>query len=144
MKIRRVIGKTKETVELSAQQAEDMGIVTSLGNPVTVAWLLDGMLAALPADSNAQCPVCGTTHRDVALYRTVGCAQCYHYFDRVVENLLHLPVEESPHRGRIPRRLLHYRSLFIDREQLRTRLDEALLEEDFETAASVRDELESL
>lgn len=144
MKIRRVFGKTKETVELSAQQAEDMGISPPLGGPATVAWLLDGLLAALPVDSNAQCPSCGTTHRDVALYRTVGCAHCYHYFDRVVENLLHLPNETTPHRGRIPRRLLHYRSLFIDREQLRNRLDDALLDEDFETAASVRDELESL
>lgn len=46
--------------------------------------------------------------------------------------------------GRIPKRLERFRRMFVDREALRAQLATALSEEDFESAARVRDRLERL
>ncbi len=149
MKIIRQIGSAREELDISVSRAKELGISLSGAAPRTVAWLMEGLLAPTAPAGEAgapsqTCSLCGTTRREVVLYRQVGCVQCYQVFDSTIERLLQLQQEEPSHRGRIPQRLVRYRTLFLDRERLKLRLNQAVEEEDFETAASVRDELESL
>ena len=88
-----------------------------------------------------RCPQCGTTHRELILRHTAGCAQCYEVFSSGVHRVLAGRHEAPVHRGRIPQRLQRYRRLFVEREDLISRLNGAVAKEDFEAAAQLRDRL---
>jgi protein-arginine kinase activator protein McsA len=46
--------------------------------------------------------------------------------------------------GRFPERLVSYKRLLIDRSDLQRRLDEAVAQEDYESAAVIRDRILAL
>lgn len=146
MKIMRVVGNRKEEIDVSPAGARKLGIPAGPVPRRTVAWLLEGLFPSVPSDgAPVTCPMCGTTRREVILYRRVGCTACYEAFHDTIDYLLHRTSPEGvTHSGRIPQRLARYRTLFVDRERLRERLNRALEEEDFETAAALRDELDAL
>lgn len=146
IRIVRLIGQTRQEIELPLNEAREMGIEPEPRGPVSVAYLMDGVFAWHHVDGPApeQCPSCGTSHRDVLLRHRVGCANCYEVFARTIERLLRVRHEDSQHTGRIPNRLLRYRRVFVERENLLARLTVAVENEDFEAAARIRDQLREL
>jgi protein arginine kinase activator len=146
VKIVRLIGDTRHEVELPLARAQELGIARDNRGALSLAYLMDGVLAWGHAGPAAQmaCPVCGTTHRDVILRHSVGCATCYEVFGASIERILRVRTSGSTHRGRIPRRLLRYRALFIEREALMGQLRMAVEAEDFERAASLRDQISTI
>lgn len=146
IKIVRVIGGTKKEVEIPRAQARELGIGTNGNGRVTVAYLMDGLVAwqqATPTD-HQRCPHCGTSHRELVLRHTAGCAQCFDLFSSSVDRLLKTHANGAKHHGRIPRRLQRYRRLFVEREELLNRLNVAVEHEDFEAAADLRDRIRSI
>lgn len=148
VKIIRMVGGKRQEVEISASRARELGITGDSRRRPTVAYLLDGVLAwhRSGGRTEARCSRCGTTQREIVLYRRAGCAHCYEAFHRTVDRLLRLEAggDESAHRGRIPRRLDRYRRMFVEREDLLSRLSLAVETEDFEAAAELRDRLRGL
>lgn len=146
VRVVRVVGGTRNEVEIPSSRARELGIGTNHGNRPTVAYLMDGLMAWQEAEPSevARCPQCGTTHRELILRHTAGCAQCYEVFSSGVHRLLAGRNEAPVHRGRIPQRLQRYRRLFVEREDLISRLNGAVAEEDFETAARLRDRLRTI
>ena len=143
VRIVRVIGGKRHEVEISSTRARELGIGTRNQGRLTVAYLMDGLVAwqqAEPTD-HAVCPQCGTTHREVVLRHTAGCARCYEVFSASIDRLLSSRKRTPVHQGRIPERLQRYRKLFVEREDLITRLNAAVEDEDFETAADLRDRI---
>ncbi len=146
VRVVRVIGGTRKEVEIPSSRARELGIGTSPDDRPTVAYLMDGLMAwqeAEPSEVN-RCPQCGTTHRELILRHTAGCAQCYEVFSAAVHRVLAGRNEAPVHRGRIPQRLQRYRRLFVEREDLISRLNGAVETEDFETAAQLRDRLRTI
>ncbi|MEX2445303.1 MAG: UvrB/UvrC motif-containing protein [Alkalispirochaeta sp.] len=146
VRVIRVIGGTRKEVEIPSSRARELGIGTNHGYRPTVAYLMDGLMAWQEAESSEvlRCPQCGTTHRELILRHTAGCAQCYEVFSVGVHRVLAGRNEAPLHRGRIPKRLQRYRRLFVEREDLISRLNGAVAEEDFETAAKLRDRLRTI
>lgn len=146
IRIVRLIGGQRHEIELPASEARELGIEPEPRGPVSVAYLMDGVFAWHHVDGPSvdQCPACGTTHRDVLLRHRVGCSQCYEVFARTIERLLRVRHEDSQHTGRIPGRLLRYRRVFVERENLLARLSVAIENEDFESAARIRDQIRAL
>ena len=83
----------------------------------------------------------GTGRRELVLRGRAGCETCFDVFRGTIDRLLTRRDGAGEHLGPIPKRLMRYRRLFVDRERLLQQLSTAVEAEDFETAAAVRDQL---
>lgn len=147
MKIVRVVGGKRHEIEVPQGVARELGISQPGAGPVTVPYLMEGLFVWNPSGGSAseQCHQCGTTVREVILRNRVGCPACYDSHGATIERLLKVQKEPvSGHRGRIPERLQRYRRLLVDRSELLSRLSTAVAAEEFEKAATLRDELHRL
>jgi len=90
------------------------------------------------------CPVCRFTQTDFKKTGRLGCSDCYETFDEVLASLIKAMHKGTQHTGKVPTR--YSRSLArTDRlNELRRHLDEAVSNEDYETAANLRDEIRQL
>jgi len=103
------------------------------------------LLGALVGDTVTRtCPSCGTRFKSIRQTGTVGCAECYRTFRGRVQQLLVQEGLTEDHVGRYPARLSSYKRLLVDRESLRMDLEHALEKEDYESAASIRDQMKKL
>ena len=122
--------------------------------------------AAKPAEGSptaraTACPSCGTTYVEFRQSGLLGCAECYKAFEQQLGPLLERAHEGGSHHvGKVPRRALAGgraregsaqvgpRAIMGDAAQraariaaLRKQLDEAVRTEQYERAATLRDEL---
>lgn len=139
-------GAARQQRDLSLQEAQELGVAGLQEGCPSVAYLFEGVFAwhrCGPRTSQA-CPRCGTTLRDVVLRHRVGCSECYALFDQAIDRILRLHREDASHQGRLPQRLARYRRIFVERERVLHRLSLAVEQEDFESAALLRDQLQEL
>jgi len=98
--------------------------------------------ASLPInDASLVCPVCKTTVGDLAKKQRVGCSTCYTVF----ANALDIPdCQTQETLGRMPRahRLRRDRQIAI--AQFKSQIKEAVNEENYELAATLRDKIRKL
>ncbi|WP_455382998.1 hypothetical protein, partial [Salinispira pacifica] len=66
---------------------------------------------------------------------------CYTVFRPIIETVLKDQSFAGRHIGRLPERLATYRYIFVDRERLARALAAAVVREDFEEAARIREEM---
>lgn len=142
VKVVRVIGGKREEIELPLSDAREMGILDSSPQTLSVAFLMDSLFVPLEGEiDDDECSSCHTSIRDVVLRQRVGCPHCYDQFADTVDRMLRLRRHRDSHADRIPVRLQRYRRLFVEREALLSQLSLAVEEEDFETAAGLRDQI---
>lgn len=101
----------------------------------------DSDLEAGPDIEAAACPGCGRTLREIRLANTVGCARCYDAFRGELREMLRLQHGRTGHQGRLPSALGPAASLRREITRLKAEQDEAVLREDYEDAARLRDEI---
>ena len=99
---------------------------------------------SMPGDA-ARCSYCGTSLRDFRASGRLGCAQCYGAFEHSLRDLLRRVHGAQRHTGRVyepadPGLLERDATLGA----LRSRLNDAVQREEFESAASLRDQIRSL
>jgi protein arginine kinase activator len=98
----------------------------------------------LPGDA-ARCSYCGTSLRDFRTSGRLGCAQCYGAFEQSLRDLLRRVHGSAQHVGRayeVPNPALLERDVSLG--ALRAKLQKAIENEEFETAATLRDEIRTL
>ncbi len=146
VRIVRVSGGEREELVLSIDEARELGIRNDSPSTGSVAYIMDGVFAwhAAGVKSDQLCPHCGTSQRDLIVRRRAGCEQCFDTFSETVERMLRVDRIDVAHSGRIPVRMQRYRRLLFDRESLLDRLRVAVDDEDFESAAAIRDEISSI
>ena len=134
VRMKRVTPEGTQEVRVPPQKARRYGITHAGARPVTVAYLMEGLSVWSESigDHSVRCPNCGTTRREFSLYQRAGCAHCYETFSRSIDRVLSRTSPVTLHRGRIPKRLQRYRSIFVEREALLLELREAVAMEDFE------------
>ena len=93
-------------------------------------------------DDSLRCPACGTLFGAVRKTRLVGCGQCYSAFRDQLTPLLSARGREARHVGRRP--LSREDPDARRREELRREMAAAVLAEDYERAAALRDQLNAL
>lgn len=90
-----------------------------------------------------KCSSCGLTFGNFRDIGKLGCSQCYYDFDELLEPILRKLHGTVTHRGKHPKRL--YTQLIHDKiQKLREELTVSVKKEQFEKAASIRDEIRSL
>ncbi len=91
-----------------------------------------------------KCPVCGFTQTDFKKTGRLGCSACYAAFSEGLGSLLKAMHKGTEHVGKLPQRA----HLALEQnDRMRTLTDDlrkAVEEENYETAASLRDEIRKL
>ena len=103
--------------------------------------------------ANLVCPTCKTSYGDFVKNSQFGCPDCYHMFDLLISDKLKQLHGSDTHTGKRPEDFREepeedvLEKPLSDIEQLgilRSKLAEAVAEEDYEAAAAYRDEIHAL
>jgi protein arginine kinase activator len=112
-----------------------------------LADLLLGIGAAEEIEKGAvtqKCPVCGFTQSDFKKTGRLGCSTCYVTFTEALNALLKAMHKGTSHVGKVPQRAHKAVELSDRMRNLSESLQKAVAEENYETAASLRDQIKQL
>lgn len=142
----QIVGDKMQKVDLCEECAKNKGVNDPAG--FSLADLLLGLGASQEMEKanggeEVKCPHCGFTQVDFKKAGRLGCSECYVTFAEGLEGLLKTMHKGVRHVGKIPQALRQGRDLTNQLRQLQKRLDKAIHEEDFEHAATLRDEIKS-
>ncbi len=92
----------------------------------------------------SECPICGMKVADFKKEGRLGCPDCYVSFVAEIRGVHKRLSGVTRHKGKLPQKLHTYKELLIDRERLRSQLMTAVDQEDYETAAVLRDQIREI
>ena len=141
-----VEGKTKK-VDLCEACSKEKGVDDPTG--FSLADLLLGLgaaqeMAQAAAGSDLKCPACGFTQADFKKTGRLGCSTCYVTFTEALTALLKAMHKGTAHVGKVPQRAHREGELSDKMRNLNESLQKAVAEENYETAASLRDQIKQL
>ncbi len=134
-----------QKVNLCDACSKEKGVQDPTG--FALADLLLGIGAAEEIEKGAptqKCGVCGFTQADFKKTGRLGCSACYITFSEGLGSLLKAMHKGTEHVGKLPERA--YREIELS-DRVRTlteNLRKAVAEENYETAASLRDQIKQL
>lgn len=92
-----------------------------------------------------KCSNCGLTYDDFRKFGRLGCSDCYQAFKAQLATLLKKIHGSSQHLGKTPVQMpTEKRQQIEDLQGLKKQLQQAILVEDFEKAAEIRDRIKKL
>lgn len=103
-----------------------------------------GIPARISSTDTKKCPECGTTFREIADGGKVGCPTCYTTFGEELSDLIRSVHGTTAHTGRVPSRHRAKQERTEKLNALREELKAAIGNEEYEKAASLRDEIHKL
>lgn len=103
-----------------------------------------GMPTLKSAHAEKKCPTCGCTYSDIAHDGRVGCADCYTTFENELARTLQSVHGTTTHTGAVPSRHRAKQERAEQLKKLKKAMQEAISKEDFERAATLRDDIRSL
>ena len=92
----------------------------------------------------AKCPVCGFTQADFKKTGRLGCSECYRTFSESLGNLLKAMHKGTHHTGKMPVALARRKEMTERMKHLQSDLQKAVRDEDYENAATLRDQIRRL
>ena len=134
-----------QKVNLCDACSKEKGVQDPTG--FALADLLLGIGAAEEIEKGApsqKCPVCGFTQADFKKTGRLGCSACYQTFAEGLESLLKAMHKGTEHVGKRPERAARQVKLSDKMRTLNNHLEKAVAEENYETAASLRDQIKQL
>ncbi len=111
--------------------------------------LISGLIKNSPVpvrtgNESDKCQTCGTKITDMKESGLVGCPDCYNTFRSSIAKVISRNGSYIYHRGKLPTKLQAYKTILIDKEELKRELEEAVNNEEYENAVIIRDKLASL
>lgn len=91
-----------------------------------------------------KCPLCGSTRRDLAENGRAGCAKCYEVFSQELAKIIYGIHGNAVHTGSAPGKHAEALAKRKEIEELKTEQRQAVLDENYEKAAAIRDKIKSL
>ncbi len=91
-----------------------------------------------------RCQNCGLTFSDFKKTGLLGCGECYHHFKTGLDPLLKKVHGSTTHTGKVPRRTGGKVRIRKEIQDLRYQLQQEIQKENYEKAASLRDEIRQL
>jgi protein arginine kinase activator len=140
----QIVGDKIQKVDLCEGCSKEKGV--SDPKAFALADVLLGLgasqeMAEATAGIEVKCPQCGFTQAEFKKSGRLGCAECYTTFAEGLEGLLKSMHKGTQHVGKAPESIRQTRDLSEKLKSLQKRLDKAVHDEDFELAATLRDEL---
>ncbi len=145
----RVVNGKKEELHLcSACANEEFTFLPFGGDPFGVNNFLSGLFGGTTADMQTGvqnvCPTCGITFDEICQKSRIGCADCYNVFRSRLANTIKQIHGNAQHTGKIPGRAGSEISRNRRIEKLETELNRAVMKQEFEQAAKIRDKIKEL
>jgi protein arginine kinase activator len=143
----KIDGDKVQKVDLCEECSKTKGVNDPVG--FELADLLLGLGASKEIEQAAggaeiKCPRCGFTQADFKKAGRLGCSECYKTFAEGLEGLLKTMHKGTRHIGKVPEALRQTRELADRLKLLQKKLTKAVEEENFEQAASLRDEIKQM
>lgn len=95
-------------------------------------------------EEKLQCSECGITYNEFRKVGRFGCKNDYDVFQKMLVKLLAHIHESSKHRGKVPKDFAAKESLTKQLADLQQQLQQAVVEEKYEQAAEIRDDINRL
>ena len=99
--------------------------------------------SALPNEKKV-CPLCKSTKRDLAKTGRAGCAECYNVFAEELSKIIYGIHGNTTHSGSAPGRHIEDIEKTKELEALKKEQQEAILSENYEKAAEIRDKIKAI
>jgi protein arginine kinase activator len=96
------------------------------------------------SSADGQCPACGLTLADFKKTGRLGCGECWATFEKGLSSLLRDMHRGAKHVGKVPKRSLQAKEVGERLQSLEQQLKQAIQEERFEDAATLRDQIRQL
>ena len=93
---------------------------------------------------SGKCGSCGLTYEDFGKNGRLGCAQCYQSFSKMLLPLIKRIQRSTTHVGKRPGKIPKPAGFVHDLKVLQERLRKTVQMEEFENAASIRDEIRKI
>lgn len=147
--VQQVIGNESIDMHICEVCAHEKGISKKSDKiELSLSQLLTGLLdlkGGKKSETNvSECPTCGLKAEDFKKEGRLGCPDCYISFAADIRSVHKRLSGVTRHKGKLPQKLSTYKELLIDRERLRAQLDTAVEQEDYETAAVLRDQIREI
>lgn len=105
---------------------------------------MGGTVVAPPQHSEPSCKSCGMTYSEFANSGLLGCSQCYDYLEPHLQPLIKRIHGTSQHGGKAPKRTGGIVRKKRELAQLKNQLSSAVMQENFEEAAHLRDRIKEM
>lgn len=141
----QIVDGKMQKVNLCESCSKEKGVSDPTG--FALADLLLGLGAAQEIEKSGsvqRCPACGFTQADFKKTARLGCSICYDTFAEGLGSLLKSMHKGTTHVGKVPARQMRMLELGARLKQLQRDLDKAISEENYETAAQLRDQLKEI
>jgi len=141
----------RSEMHICEQCAAEQGVAAQ--SQISINELLSNLLAVQPSDEemfgpsekDLACPECGFTLDRLRKEGTLGCPIDYKVFEEALLPLIERAHNgKSTHCGKVPTRAPKDTKKFVELSQLRRQLEQAVRDEDYELAASLRDKMKEL
>lgn len=143
----QIAGVKMQKVDLCEECAKSKGVNDPTG--FAMADMLLGLGASQEIEqasggADVKCPRCGFTQSDFKKSGRLGCPECYKTFAEGLEGLLKTMHKGTRHIGKVPEALRQTRELADRLKNLQKKLAKAVEDENFEQAATLRDEIKQM
>lgn len=141
--VQQVSNNVRKEVHLCLQCAAQRGLSTHNGKlEMSLAGLFDSI--SNNKKNQRHCPVCGTSSGELSKHQRLGCPECYNIFNEELRLILEERGVGGTYTGSMPHRLANFKSVLVDRMQLKVKLEQSVALEEYEKAAMYRDRLKAL
>lgn len=142
----KIVGDKSQKTHLCAECADEKGI-TNLDN-FNLSDILMSDEQFSPAEDKvtinlSECSACGFTLEDLRKIGRLGCSSCYDVFDSEVQGMISNMHKGTVHKGKVPEGMLKVIEAETTLRDLRSKLERAIADEEYEKAGKLKDELEN-
>jgi protein arginine kinase activator len=141
----QIVEGKMQKVNLCEACSKEKGVTDPTG--FALADLLLGLGAAQEMERGGivqKCPVCGFSQADFKKTGRLGCANCYSTFADGLSSLLKGMHKGTEHLGKVPARMAKSLERETALKTLQRDLRKAVADEDYESAATIRDQIRHL
>jgi protein arginine kinase activator len=141
----QIVDGKMQKVNLCDGCAKEKDVTNPMG--FALADLLLGLGAAQEMERGGgvqKCPACGFSQADFKKTGRLGCAICYNTFAEGLAPLLKGMHKGTEHMGKVPARMAKTIEREVQLKTLQRDLKKAVAQEDYESAATIRDQIRHL
>ncbi|CAM4478126.1 hypothetical protein U9M73_14990 [Paenibacillus phoenicis] len=103
-----------------------------------------GQISGHSTPEHLRCEECGMTYSQFSKIGRFGCSSCYKYFNDRLDPLFKKVHGNTVHVGKVPKRIGGHIQVKRKLDDLRRELQYRILQEEFEVAAALRDQIREL
>lgn len=149
---KKIVNGQKNEYHLCEDCAKENEDIMINNNDFSFHHLLSGLLnidqmMGRPTTHNTdtlRCKTCGLTYTQFKKTGKFGCSDCYKYFEPQLEPIFRRIHGNSVHSGKVPLRSGSQIKLKKEIRVLKEELQQKIINEEFEEAARIRDQIKSL